>query len=168
MAKVLFRKAYPLFGDMAPKTAELGMNFLLELLGGRFFAKLGCDFVGPDTLSAVSRHIVSYFQATCPMLARAVPWPPVLQLASAWEIDLLWLADDPVFVYTDEHGQVFVDGIHYADRASALQDAVRRVPDDLWAASADVTDAYPQVYDAVCEDLWRANEPLSGPPPART
>ncbi|KPV45494.1 hypothetical protein [Alicyclobacillus ferrooxydans] len=157
MDKIVFTRAYPLFGDYAPRNSlDQSMYVLLELPDGQWLAYLGCDFVGPSPLQEVWAEVLVELERVSPLLYRAAgQWPSEPIIFPDDAIDMLWQdSDGQIMCLCEYDGMYMIAGMEFPTREEAVGFAVAHLlPEEIFAVSEVLADEYPQVASALI-DPW--------------
>lgn len=149
--KLIFNRAYPLFGEANTTNGHLTMTLLLELSGGDFTVWNDCDWERDDLKGAMEWAIKLFSFSP---LAQFIETPDDVEIGESLAIDLLWINEDGdlTTVQCDDNGRYVVGGVDFATREEAVHFAVHQLlPIVVYAANDELIERFPQVENVLKE-----------------
>ena len=148
--KILFERAYPLFGELVADKRGMMMTTLLELGDDDWVVWNGCEIERVDILEALE-WATEFFSFS--LLSQFIKTPERIEIKDTYAADVLWIDwnNQVVFIW-NVHNKFIIDGEGFGSRDDAIAYAVKHLlTDEIYAANATVAAQYPEVEQKLKE-----------------
>lgn len=150
--KILFERAFPLFGELVADKRGMVMTTLLELEDDEWIVWNGCENERIGIIEALE-WAIDFFGFS--LLSQFTKISQYIEIIDKYAADVLWIDwnDQLVFIWhVPDTNKFVIDGEGFESREDAIAYALKNLlTDEIHAANADIAAKYPQVANVLKE-----------------